>query len=1815
MGDRVEIDFESDLKEGLPDFESDLIKGGLPDFESDLTDFIKEPPWWLRKPKNLGARIADEIKTPKKESKPPDWMGLNQLLEKQYEQKLNANLTPDEVKQIKEIDKLTHEEADRVLSGEMPLPKDGLGYVRDPKMRVALQTAINGEEEKSRMLNAERLSMITGTDITGYHAGVQDSLIHTWVGEDEKVPNTTIEERFYLQAQHQIDVRNLMDLYMKKYLGDSSDELQAKIEDKESKLTPTDPYQGSFLETAWKGTLDQIFGIYWKSAENAGWMGLGLGVLGAGFGLLTGGPAGAVVMGKGALAFGMEWGRRKGFAEYEVASAYRDFLNKKDAEGNKLDPGFARIAATTVGLANAFIEEWQWMTAFKGAPSQAGISQAVHKGMLKWLTSSELMKFSSKFFMKKAVQKGLETGGKFAVTVVQEMGEEEIQTLQTMAQENIYSMLHNAFKGTKFPEGRTFKEVADAAWDTAKQSIGPILLMSAAGMVTQEVKGKLAQEVTTGAKPTTEAQDVRALRERSRALDEIYKGYVPGTKIEPTTEGKAKIAEEIETVTKEEEAAKTEIPAVTEKVKISTEEEFTGASKLILGEANSPTMQFVYGAEKQIGETKDAYTYTTPKGELRGRVHNFDIVKWEKEDGTIRYLIHAKDQKGNQYSRPEAAAQFVIEDGKPKLLTIASAEKRIGLGTRLLQEIEKDYGEMFFSEPVSKSGAALLHNYLGENWEERAIGEKVPVETIAEEAELPAEEVIETVPEEAISEEEFSSILDEWDVMVSEEETKAVEGEPEVDEKRLRQIGNLSLEAARIDTRIREIKGDTRFDAESRRNLVREHEQHREDIYRTLSSMIGMETGPATEQEFTREVVTNGLAGLWQSGQLSKKGHVRLPSPLYFIAKGVGLRGAIKDTWYNTAMRYIKASPNQYRFLFSQLSEEVSPEMAAAFGGGEMIFVGDQEYENTMEKGVAEEISEEEVAELDKAETDEETGAVLQKDFESKQAELIGDIANVKQRIRALTGQRKVGNERVGETYDEYKALKDQFKKEQKVSRAGLLEGIRSGKQAVRDMWKKYRENRAKREYIGKLTKVIMQKLGGNIDPGYVEAIENLRAGIDPHFRAESTIEKRARTEQFMKDNPDLAERIPKKLRDTVGSKPLNDYTLDELETLAHEVGRLKDQGKLKHGIRKRLKRNIDDNLMSRVIDSITGGQELVVEGPEQHDIKKIQEAANVVRTEIYLHTLGWQRVFDVVDGGKKFKGAVHELLYGGATEIKKSYLKEYYQRIGAFQEKVKETGLNMKDFGKHKTTVKGIKFNTDQAMDVYNKMKNEKSFIALQFGNKLSETQMEQIVSTLTDKEKALADWIVEEYDQWYPEQRQHEINENNRDPGYEKSYTEMRRMNVDHVDLTFEMADEMAMRQAFKRAYPYKGFLIKRQNIPKRYQQPIQLGSVTGWLNTMQKQAYLKASEGTIKQMHYVVHNKTFTDALRVRFGDKARPIIKMLHTYVNQIARNKAFEDRNILDRVSRWAQKNTAVVYLAWSIKTALTQGPSLAFYAPYTGVGRLISSAMQMGRNWTANTQKIYELDPEMRSRSIEQELEDLKAGDLSLYKKLRDKFGQKGMWGIMFMDRLAVNTGWWAVYNKGLAEGMTEKEAAREAHDVTLRTQPAFDIKDRAQMYNLSRTANLFMQFSQQLNQNWNMMVHDMPMYLKHGDWKKGLGIIAAWTLSAQVMWMLSHRRPPEDLEDLANAEKDAFLAMIPFFGRALLSASDGFEGGSLPIIEGSLNVAKGGVQLFTRGKVSDQTLEGLALMTRIPFTGPKRLIKALQTGEIMNLIGGKPRR
>lgn len=172
-----------------------------------------------------------------------------------------------------------------------------------------------------------------------------------------------------------------------------------------------------------------------------------------------------------------------------------------------------------------------------------------------------------------------------------------------------------------------------------------------------------------------------------------------------------------------EEAKKPERPKATkeitakkqlENIPVSEEEAFEGAAELILREPNAPITKFLYGEEKLIGKNKDFYEFTTPKGELKGAKHKFAVQKWQKPDGVIRYTVHSLDKEGKiTPSVVESAVQFRIENGIPQIMTIATAmgAERIGLASKLIDEILKDYGDFAIKEPISKQGYSLFAKY------------------------------------------------------------------------------------------------------------------------------------------------------------------------------------------------------------------------------------------------------------------------------------------------------------------------------------------------------------------------------------------------------------------------------------------------------------------------------------------------------------------------------------------------------------------------------------------------------------------------------------------------------------------------------------------------------------------------------------------------------------------------------------------------------------------------------------------------------------------------------------------------------------------------------------------------------------------------------------------------------------------------------------------------------------------------------------------------------------------------------------------------
>jgi hypothetical protein len=443
MGDRQVIDFESDIE--IPDFESDIEAGDIG-----------------RPSKNVLERIGDWFK--KYTSKPYNqWPGLTEEIEEYQNKKYGRD--PEAP-----INKMTLEEVKRVIAnkGKLPVDKDDLLTIIDPTVRVYLDQIYDSEEEAARLAGAQNMSALTGIDFSAYDSQTQIGMEREWLGADENEPVTTMTERMALQTTATIAMRNLITgLYRRKFWGDDSKELQAEIDELEGNLPPTDPFKGGFLEQTLTGTLNQMFGHYWKAAEDAGWGGFIGSVLGGAFGFLTAGPVGVAPGMQGGLLLGGRIGRRKAFGEYMVYSRYREALQWRDPEGMPMDGGAAKVYALTAGIADAFIEEMQWKLATKGGL----IKTAVHRGWLKTIASN---KFLSKIARGGAIYSG-------------EMGEELLQYWQGLAQENIFKEVNNAVKGTEFATRKNLSEIMQGSWDTVKESAASMLLLSGGGMAFQEL--------------------------------------------------------------------------------------------------------------------------------------------------------------------------------------------------------------------------------------------------------------------------------------------------------------------------------------------------------------------------------------------------------------------------------------------------------------------------------------------------------------------------------------------------------------------------------------------------------------------------------------------------------------------------------------------------------------------------------------------------------------------------------------------------------------------------------------------------------------------------------------------------------------------------------------------------------------------------------------------------------------------------------------------------------------------------------------------------------------------------------------------------------------------------------------------------------------------------------------------------------------------------------------------------------------------------------------------------------------------------------
>lgn len=805
----------------------------------------------------------------------------------------------------------------------------------------------------------------------------------------------------------------------------------------------------------------------------------------------------------------------------------------------------------------------------------------------------------------------------------------------------------------------------------------------------------------------------------------------------------------------------------------------------------------------------------------------------------------------------------------------------------------------------------------------------------------------------------------------------------------------------------------------------------------------------------------------------------------------------------------------------------------------------------------------------------------------------------------------------IGKLITEARALKAAMKKAaqaaRKAYREGKAEGIAKVKAYYYDIRQREQVRKQFKKRITKAVKIIKKDVPKSVDFKYREAIENLQVGIDPQFRIKKTLRERERTREFLARKPEALEDMPIKLLKKLQKKTMGEYTIEEVEQIAEEIERLTKQGKLKRKLRLAQRERKLSKTTQKITDTISKGEKIDFESePVTYETTK-EGLIKTAFEKIKAWTWRPSRIFDMLDGGKAiFSGKAHRIFIDQVNKAINAKLRMVDKRKDAGKARMKELGITPRDLAQIRT-IGDVRYMVDEMIGIYCANKNRLAKLALMYGNNLTEDTIDNVIAHLTENEKVWGNFIISEYETRYDVLREKVIEVENRDMGYEENYTPIRRTEIDYSTHTEEIIDAILQREHLRRAYAEHGFTIRRKDVPAEYQKPIRLNVTSIWASQIAKQEqYIHLAE-IVRDLHKIAGDREFRMAVEQQFGREFNKIIK---NYIDRVANPNIYKSYNTLENLSRRLRQNAVVAYLSYNLVTMGKQVPSVFLYLQDAGPTHLISSAMEFVVNPLKMVDMVREKDPQVKHRAIERELEEMKNRNPEMYNSILAKFGKAGMEGIYLFDAVARTIGWNAVYQKALKSNKSEAEAVRLAQNSTLRTQPAAAAKDVAQLYATNEFANWFTMFTNQLNQIYNIATYDMSGYLKNRDYQKFALAATGMSITAMTIWIITHRRLPEDKEDWVDIASEQSINAVPLVGKALMAGKRGWGGTEIPAFE--LPKATGrALSAVAEGKFDENDIkaiaEGIAVAKGIPYIGPKRVIKVAETGEIKELIGGEP--
>lgn len=714
----------------------------------------------------------------------------------------------------------------------------------------------------------------------------------------------------------------------------------------------------------------------------------------------------------------------------------------------------------------------------------------------------------------------------------------------------------------------------------------------------------------------------------------------------------------------------------------------------------------------------------------------------------------------------------------------------------------------------------------------------------------------------------------------------------------------------------------------------------------------------------------------------------------------------------------------------------------------------------------------------------------------------------------------------------------------------GTLKNIQTAQQLVRHIDEiDHRisgllDDARRREAVSKIKNTLSKAQQGTVAVDFTQQVEALANKVDTTKRTEATKAALKKTLDYLQKNPgaEIPNNVKKKL-EILNKKPIEEVTTEELEAIAGQMDELVKQGKTKLRLMESKKERLKQERLEKLEkDSVPLSDTEVARAPIGERLAAMERIKNRYTEfknragRIGIATNPMDVFFDMLDGGKNYKGANHQIF--------KQTIDKAYSRYLNLKESATRAIKNLQD----KLNLSEQSFEKIGAWAVLQQEGGEKKLLDSGI------TQEEINGLTLTEPEMQMYKLMRKKLDEMLPAIQGIMRTVYNKEVDGVKDYFPFM---TDHDAMRdFEIQDQLGPQvpQIGKKKNVEKGFTESRTLGKQR----VRIDAFGVFLKHVDNAAYLIELGQDIKELGEVAADAGYGEAV----GDIGQ---EMVVEWINLLARKGSLPGRIPLIDAFR---RNVGLAVLGFKLSSILIQPTSLADGAALVGGGYVAEGVVKMADpEWR---QFVWENFPEVRER----------AGDDPAYLDMGGNgvvgsVRQAGFWALKKVDALAASATAIGAYTKAVEEkGGTvdldnpDPEAIQEAQLMVRRTQSSPFAKDapplltQGELTGNTSVDKLIFQFQSFMLNRWSLIKHDMwQLGVKNGNTKQALNV-ATWIMLATAAEIGIRRLAKELIAALTGDElkpwedtitKEAAmtaLGNVPFVSQAVSS----FEYGSIPV-------------------------------------------------------------